>query len=76
MYGVAGIHPRVRAEVRAAELDDALAGEEHHLPVQDAAGALPHRDAGGLQFGEAIGVEALVAFARVSISTRTGTPAW
>ncbi len=42
--------PGIRAVVRAAELHDALAGEQHHLPVEDAAReALPHRNPGILQ---------------------------
>ena len=50
----AGGAPRVGTVVGAAELDEVLAVEEHHLPVQDVAGQpLPHRDAGALQLGEA-----------------------
>ncbi len=53
----AGEQPGVRAEVRAAELDDVLAGEHHQLVVHDAAGgAVAHRDPGRLQLGQPLGV--------------------
>ncbi len=55
--GRADEHPRIAAEVGAAELDEVLPGEQHHLEVQDAAGDLfTHRNAGSLEFGEARGV--------------------